>query len=90
MNTIRKAIGFFVVAIALTTSSPLFVGHERNLADTPYVGHERNLADDPFVGHERNLADDPFVGHERNLADDPYVGHERMGLTFAEHDRNKS
>jgi hypothetical protein len=78
MDMIRKAIGFFVVAIVLTTSSPVF------------VGHERNRADDPYVAHERNLADEPFVGHERNLADDPYVAHERMGWTFAEHDRNKS
>jgi|GEM_PF-3595526 len=90
MNTIRKAIGFSVVAIVLAAGSPVFVGHERSLADMPYVGHERSLADDPFVGHERNLADTPYVGHERSLADDPFVGHERMGWTIAEHDRNKS
>lgn len=90
MNMSRKAIGFFVMAIVLTTSSPVFVGHERNLADAPYVGHERNLADAPFVGHERNLADAPLYGHERNLADAPLYGHERMGWTFAEHDRSKS
>jgi hypothetical protein len=61
METIRKAIGFSVVAIVLAASgSPVFVEHDLSQANAPYIEHDNNVALSPVIdGHEINLAEAP-------------------------------